>query len=188
MQLVFIPRKWRLAPWQVWLGAALTFAWWGFLTYILLVESLPNFTDILFAASWPLPAWLVYWLFVNAIKGTTRWVSANHPGAARALTEVAAFAAMIGGAMLVTYLFPERHFWHGEASRDAAYSPVVFAPVLICEVAMYIAWKILNVKQVVGKTVSPSPTSARVDGGGGFRPVSPSPVCVRATCRIRGCE
>jgi hypothetical protein len=51
---------------------------------------------------------------------------------------------MIGVAMLVTYIFPERHFWHGEVSRDTAYSPVVFASVLICEVALYIAWRVLN--------------------------------------------
>jgi hypothetical protein len=108
---------------------------------------------ILFVASWVIPAWLVYWLFVIAV----RRASANIPLVARALAEIAAFAAMIGVAMLVTYLFPERHFWHGEVSRDAAYSPVVFASVLICEVALYIAWKIVNVKQVVGKTASPSP-------------------------------
>jgi hypothetical protein len=66
---------------------------------------------------------------------------------ARALAEIAAFAAMIGVAMLVTYLFPGRHFWHGEVSRDAAYSPVVFAATLISEVGMYILWRVLGVQR-----------------------------------------
>jgi hypothetical protein len=35
-------------------------------------------------------------------------------------------------------------FLAGEVSRDTAYSPVVFASVLICEVALYIAWRVLN--------------------------------------------
>jgi hypothetical protein len=82
------------------LGIIATAAWWGFLTYILLV------TAILFAASLPLPAWLVYWPSAIAIRETARWASASHPKAVRALTEVTAFAAMIGVAMLVTYLFP----------------------------------------------------------------------------------
>jgi hypothetical protein len=189
--LVFIPRKWRLSPWQVLLGAAATVAWWGLLKYGLdhphpdyhyqeqehlsalwregmdteakeYAEQLSKeysvkLSEAWFAASLAVPAWLVYWPSVIAISGAARGACANHPVAARALTEVAAFAAMIGVAMLVTYLFPERHFWHGEVSRDAAYSPVVFASVLICEVALYIAWKIVNVKQVVGKTASPSP-------------------------------
>ena len=96
--LAFIPRKWRLAPWQVLLGAAATVAWWGFLTYIPLVESVPN--HILIAASWPLPAWLVYWLFVIAFRETAKWASTSHPKAVRALTEVAAFTAMVGLAAL----------------------------------------------------------------------------------------
>jgi hypothetical protein len=92
----------------------------------------------------------------------------------RALTEVAAFAAMIGVAMLVTYLFPERHFWHGEVSRDAAYSPMVFASVLICQVALYIAWRILVAGQAAGKTVSPSAIADPLPARQIFEEVEPS--------------
>jgi hypothetical protein len=66
---------------------------------------------------------------------------------------------MIGVAMLVTYLFPERHFWHGEVSRDAAYSPLVFAATLVCEVAMYIAARFLYARAPVA-VKEPKPLSA----------------------------
>jgi len=164
--LAFIPRRWRLARWQVLLGVAATVAWWLFLYNRLghfsvapvdlpplhgpwSDDDLRAYSAKLYARqlseAWSdaylaLPAWFVFWLSVIAV----RWASANIPLVARALAEIAAFAAMIGVAMLVTYLFPERHFWHGEVSRDAAYSPVVFASVLICEVALYIAWRVLN--------------------------------------------
>jgi hypothetical protein len=160
--MAFIPRKWRLARWQVLLGAAATVAWWVYLWvdyknkrgqaaqfYVnwentkQAGEQLALDYDILYkdfyaAALLVIPAWFIFWLFIIAI----RWV--NHPKAARALTEVAAFAAMIGVAMLVTYLFPERHFWHGQVSNEFNYSPVVFAATLISEGALYIAWKVLN--------------------------------------------
>jgi hypothetical protein len=136
--LAFIPRKWRLATGLVLLGATATVAWWGFVGYSLLSGNLPEDPLlILFIASWVIPAWLVYWPSAIAIRG----VSTNRPGAVRAL---AALAAMIGVAMLVTYLFPGRHFWHGEVSRDAAYSPLIFAATLISEVGMYISWRVLG--------------------------------------------
>jgi hypothetical protein len=164
--LAFIPRKWRLARWQVLLGAAATVAWWLFLYNRLghfsvapvdlpplhgpwSDEDLRAYSAKLYARqlseAWSdaylaLPAWFVFWLFVIAVK----WVSAHRPVVVRALVEIAAFAAMLGVAMFVTYLFPERHFWHGEASDDPVYSPMVFASVLICEVALYIAWRVLN--------------------------------------------
>jgi hypothetical protein len=156
-RLAFIPRKWRLTRWQALLGAAATFAWWGFMGYSIPAAD-PLWKDpllILFIASWVIPAWLVYWLFVTAV----RRASANIPLVARALAEIAAFAAMIGVAMLVTYLFPERHFWHGEVSRDAAYSPLVFAATLVCEVAMYIAARFLYARAPVA-VKEPKPLSA----------------------------
>jgi hypothetical protein len=156
--LAFMPRKWRLAPWQVLLGATATAAWWGYVAYVPLVQDPLLRKDpltILFVAAWIMPVWLVYWLFVIAI----RRASANIPLVARALAEIAAFAAMIGVAMLVTYLFPERHFWHGEVSRDAAYSPLVFAATLVCEVAMYIAPRFLYARAPVA-VKEPKPLSA----------------------------
>jgi hypothetical protein len=113
------------------------------------------------AAALAVPAWLVYWPSVIAISRAARGASANHPVAARALTEVAAFAAMIGVAMLVTYLFPERHFWHGKVSHDATYSPVVFAATLISEVGMYISWRVLG---AVTQANKPGPCPAPVIG------------------------
>jgi hypothetical protein len=138
--LAFIPRKWRLTRWQALLGAAATIAWWAFVGDDFVHEPNPDVAWYLFGASWAIPAWLLYWAIIVA----TRWVSARRPVVVRALVEIAAFAAMIGVAMLVTYLFPERHFWHGEVSREFNYSPLVFAATLISEVGMYISWRVLG--------------------------------------------
>jgi hypothetical protein len=105
--LAFIPRKWRLARWQVLLGAPATIAWWAFVGDAFVHEPNPDVAWYLFGASWAIPAWLLYWAIIVA----TRWVSAHRPVVVRALVEIAAFAAMISVAMLVTYLFPGRHFW-----------------------------------------------------------------------------
>jgi hypothetical protein len=186
--LAFIPRKWRLARWQVLLGATATAAWWGYVAYVPLVQDPLLRKDpliILFVASWVIPAWLVYWLFVIAV----RRASANIPLVARALAEIAAFAAMIGVAMLVTYLFPERHFWHGEVSRDAAYSPVVFAATLISEVGMYISWRVLGAVTQASKpgpylgsiSIPPAPVIGlpREDKPGGESPAGEPPADVQ---------
>lgn len=179
--LAFIPRKWRLARWQVLLGIALTVAWWGLIALKYGQDSPSDYMDSVdwahlnglrsegmnaeakafeaecyakhlseawAPASLAAPAWLLYWAIIVAVRRV--------PAVARVLVEIAAFAAMLGVAMFVTHLFPSKHFWHGQASDDPVYSPMVFASVLICEVALYIAWKIINAGRAV-QTVSHSP-------------------------------
>jgi hypothetical protein len=54
----------------------------------------------------------------------------------------ATFATMIGVASWVTYLFPSEHFYQGR--EEPSQSPTVFAAVLLSEVVMWTAWKIMS--------------------------------------------
>jgi hypothetical protein len=68
--LAFIPRRYRLARWRVLLGAALTLAWWSYVGYHFVYDSIADAAVYLFVASWPLTAWLVYWPSAIAIRET----------------------------------------------------------------------------------------------------------------------
>jgi hypothetical protein len=52
--LAFIPRRYRLARWRVLLGAALTLAWWSYVGYHFVYDSIADAAVYLFVASWPL--------------------------------------------------------------------------------------------------------------------------------------
>jgi hypothetical protein len=140
-------RKFILTRWQVLLGVAITVAWWWYMELTGASNLLPNDLRLfLFIASWPLLAWFIFWLAIIAI----RWLRANQVGAARALVELATFAAMIGVAYFVATLFPHEVKTYSysdpawvNATHDAP-SATVFAAVLIAEVAMYIAWRVSN--------------------------------------------
>jgi hypothetical protein len=176
--LAFIPRRWRLARWQVLLGVAATVAWWLFLHGSLdhlslspveqdelsklwregFYEDAKEYSARLsarlyavqlsrawFDAYLVLPAWLVFWASVIAIASARPW---RGQGSCRGCR----VAAMIGVAWLAAHLFSghsgcgyyfneyshHREFWDC-IDYPNAFSPLVFAATLVCEVAMYIA-------------------------------------------------